>query len=181
MTHRADLIKLIFKLLIGITLLHSCNTSKKIDTDHLYFQTERDNIGIVDLKERVIQINDILGIQVISKTLNQQEAALFNMPSAGATSGTTPTTTAGPGSGYVVGIDGNIDLPIIGNVQAAGFTRNQLQKILIEKLTPYIKDPSVSIRSLGFNINVLGEVKLAGNKDIPYGPCYNYRCYQCSW
>lgn len=168
MIHRADLIKLIFKLLVCSFLLSSCNTSKKADSDHLYFQTERDNIGIIHIKERIIQINDILGIQVLSKTLNQQEAALFNMPSVGITGSTSSSSSAGnSGSGYVVGIDGNVDLPIIGSVRAVGLTRPQLQKILVEKLTPYIKDPSVSIRALDFNVNVLGEVKLPGTKTFP--------------
>ncbi len=167
MIYRSNTIKLIFQVLILILLMSSCNSSKKIDKDYLYFQTERDNIGIINIKERVIQINDILGIQVLSKTLNQQEAALFNMPSVGITGSTSSSSSAGnSGSGYVVGIDGNVDLPIIGSVRAVGLTRPQLQKILIEKLTPYIKDPSVSIRALGFNVNVLGEVKVPGVKNF---------------
>ncbi|MEO6221214.1 MAG: polysaccharide biosynthesis/export family protein [Ginsengibacter sp.] len=166
MTFRDNIIGIIFKMFIAIFVLTSCNTTKKIDKDFLYFQTERDNIGIIDIKDRIIQINDILSIQVLSKTFNQQEAVLFNMPSAAISQ--TPGTGAGINNlGYVVGINGNIEFPIIGSVKAVGLTRTQLQENLTEKITPYVKDPSVSIRSLQFNINVLGEVKSPGTKTFP--------------
>ncbi len=153
--------------MISIFLLVSCNSSKKIDKDFLYFQTERDNIGIIELRERIIQINDQLSITVLSKTFNQQEAALFNMPSVGLNQSGPSSGTSTNNAGYVVGIDGSIDFPILGAVRAAGLTKEQLQQYLVEKLTPYVKEPSVSIRSLDFNINVLGEIKSPGLKTFP--------------
>ncbi|MEP6583368.1 MAG: polysaccharide biosynthesis/export family protein [Ginsengibacter sp.] len=147
-------------------ILSSCNSTKKLDENFLYFQTERDNIGIVNIKERVIQTNDILNIQVISKTLNQQEAALFNSPSAGISSN--PSVSAGVSTtGYVVGINGSIEFPIIGTITASGLTKAQLQKVLVDKLSSYIKDPSVSVVFTQFAINVLGEVKSPGIKTFP--------------
>ncbi|MEO6187492.1 MAG: polysaccharide biosynthesis/export family protein [Ginsengibacter sp.] len=152
---------------ISLCILLSCNSSRKIDKDFLYFQTERDNIGIIELRERIIQINDQLSITVLSKTFNQQEAALFNMPSIGLNQSGPISGTPTSNAGYVVGIDGSIDFPILGAVEAAGLTKEQLQQYLIEKLTPYVKEPSVTIRSLDFNINVLGEVKSPGVKTFP--------------
>lgn len=164
---RKNLSSLLFKMGVCVLILSSCNTTKKIDTNYLYFQTERDNIGVVEIKERVIQVNDILSIQVISKTLNQQEAALFNMPSAGNIGENSSTSAGTNNNGYIVGINGNIELPLIGSIRAEGLTRPQLQKVLVDKLSQYIKDPSVSIRSLQFTVNVLGEVNSPGAKTFP--------------
>ena len=164
---RNNLTILFLKMTLCLVVLASCGSSKKIDKDFLYFQTERDNIGTAVMKERVIQVNDVLGIQVISKTLNQQEAALFNMPAAGNISDNSSVSAGQNNVGYLVGIDGNLDLPLIGPTKAEGLTKNQLEKILLDQLSQYIKEPSVSVRFLQFPINVLGEVKSPGLKNFP--------------
>lgn len=159
-------VKLFLAAIISIALLNACHSAKEIGKDYIYFQTQRDNMGIIPMKERLIQVNDLLNVQVVSKTLNQQEAALFNMPAAGISE--SPANNAGQNNvGYVVDLQGNIEFPIIGSVRAAGFTRQQLQDALVSKLTTYIKDPSVSIRFLQFNVNMLGEVKNPGIKSFP--------------
>ena len=157
---------LFLKIVACIIILSSCHSTKELGKDYIYFQTERDNIGIIPMKERVIQINDILNIQVVSKTLNQQEAALFNNPAAGI-SESAGTNAGQSNSGYIVDLNGNIDFPIIGSVMAAGLTRQQLQAALVGKLTTYIKEPSVTIRALEFNINMLGEIRSPGIKSFP--------------
>ena len=125
-------------------------------------------MGIAGFKERIIVVNDILSIQVISKSLNQQEAALFNTPSVGISSvtpGSNPSSvSAGAGNSYIVDLHGNIEVPIIGEVQAAGLTRDELRKVLEDRIKTYVKDPSVSIRSMNFTVNVLGEVRQPGAK-----------------
>lgn len=89
-----------------------------------------------------------------SKTVNQDQAAVFNIPA----------TVPGPSQGYQVSESGNIDMPVIGSVKAAGLTKEQLQVLLMQKLTNYVKNPAVVVRFLQFNINVLGEVKSPGTK-----------------
>lgn len=159
-------VRLFLTAIISIAFLSACHSAKEIGKSYIYFQTERDNIGIIPMKERVIQVNDILNIQVVSKTLNQQEAALFNMPAAGIGAG--PATSAGQSNvGYVVDLNGDIEFPTIGSVKVAGLTRQQLQDVLVSKLTTYIKDPSVTIRALQFNVNMLGEVRSPGIKSFP--------------
>ncbi len=161
----ARIFRLFFKVFVCFVLLSSCHSTKQVGKDYLYFQTERDNIGIIPMKERIIQVNDILNIQVISKTLNQQEAALFNMPAASINEN--GNTSAGVSNiGYVVGINGDIEFPIIGTLKAAGLTRVQLQDVLVSKLSAYIKEPVVSVRSLQFNVNMLGEVRNPGIKNF---------------
>lgn len=148
---QTSLITLCSFILLGI-LMVSCSSSKRINKDFLYFQRGLDSLGTVQLKEPLIQPNDLLSIYVFSKGLNQDQAALFNLPNIGA---------AGA-NGYLVGMNGNIEIPIIGNVRAAGLTRTQLHDALEQRLLPYVKDPSVLVRFLQFKISVLGEVKSPG-------------------
>ena len=68
--------------------------------------------------------------------------------------------------GYLVGEDGNINLPIIGAVGTSEKTTNSLALEIQEVLSSYIKDPSVNIRLLNFRVSVLGEVARPGTYTI---------------
>jgi polysaccharide export outer membrane protein len=59
---------------------------------------------------------------------------------------------------------GFIDMPVIGSVKAAGLTKAQLQTTLETKLTDNVRNPSVLVRLLQFNVNVLGEVRAPGTQ-----------------
>lgn len=142
----------IFLVLVTVGLCMACNPYKKVSKDYPYFQRGLDSLGNVAFHEPVIQANDLISIQVFSKSLNQEQATLFNIPNTG----------AGSANGYLVNMDGTIEMPLVGYVKAAGLSRAQLSNLLVSKLSPYVKDPSVLIRFLQFRINVLGEVKAPG-------------------
>lgn len=152
-------------------LLTACTSPKNIN-QYLAFQNGRDTLA-APLKETVIQPDDLLSIQVLSKTINQEQTALFNLFNTGisaASSGGTAGTGGGGGQlplGYQVSANGTIEVPLIGEVKAAGLTKQQLQTVLTQKLAAYVKDPMVNIRFLQYNINVLGEVKQPGIKTFP--------------
>lgn len=138
-----------FSLLV---ILSSC-ALRKLNTDNIYFQNGADTV-MVQQKETIIQPNDLLGIQVYSKTINQEQAAIFNIPAG----------VAGDVQGYQVNKSGNIEMPVIGTVQAAGLNKDQLQASLVQRLTSYVKNPSVIVRFLQFKVNILGEVKSPGTQ-----------------
>jgi len=135
-------------MIASLFIVTGCSSSKKIDTQFLYFQREMDSIENVQAKETIIKNNDILNIQIFSKSINQDQAAIFNLPN---------------NSGYLVGSDGTIDLPLVEHVKAAGLTRVELETSLQSKLSAYVKSPSVLVKFLQFRVNVLGEVKTPGN------------------
>lgn len=146
-----------FMSVLILFFCESCNSSKKI----AYFENVKDNsyastLGII---EAPIQKNDILSINISS--LNAEASAIFN---PGSNAGNKQTTTSTGGSiesgGYLVNSDGNIQLPILGNIKAAGLTKKQLREsitntILEKKL---LIDPIVDIRHLNFEVTVIGEV-----------------------
>ena len=134
--------------------LFSCKISKNITKeDYLYFQTGIDSIKKVQAAQPVIHVNDLISVQVSSPSLNQEQTIPFNLPAS--------ATGAGV-SGYVVNSAGNIEMPVLGSIKAAGLTQDQLEKNITEKLTNYVKDPAVMVHFLQFKVNVLGEVKNPG-------------------
>ncbi|MBI1224033.1 MAG: sugar transporter [Bacteroidetes bacterium] len=112
-----------------------------------------------------IQPDDALYIRI--KTLDIEAEEPFNL---------IPTTSLSQiGSqngnptiqGYLVDIDGNIDLPVIGRLKIAGMTVNEAKAAIAEKLTPYLKDPVVIIRFMNFRFTVIGEVKAPRTITVP--------------
>ncbi|MBS1662901.1 MAG: polysaccharide biosynthesis/export family protein [Bacteroidetes bacterium] len=147
----------------------SCVNTKKI----AYFNNLQDTVlrDSGSAFEAVVQKNDLLSITVSS--LNPEASYMFNLqnqasapPSltTAATGLPATTTSAAAGGmqqlGYLVGDDGSIKFPVIGNIQAAGLTKRQLEKSIAGILTEkkLLVDPIVSIRFLNFRVTVLGEV-----------------------
>jgi polysaccharide biosynthesis/export protein len=61
--------------------------------------------------------------------------------------------------------DGNISLPLVGEMPASGKTATDLQKEIARKLTQYISEPAVTVVVKEINspkVSVLGEVKNPG-------------------
>jgi len=64
-----------------------------------------------------------------------------------------------------VRMDGNISLPLIDDVQAAGLTPLQLKEILTEKLKKFVDTPNVSVTVMeanSFRVYVSGQVRTPG-------------------
>jgi len=142
-------------------LLTACSSTKNIKpSEYVYFRNGTDTI-FSNQRESIIQPKDLLSIQVYSKTPNQEQAAIFNMPTP-STSNNTAGAAPGTAPGYQVDVSGNIEMPVIGTIKAAGLTISELQNILVQKLTNNVKYPAVLISFLEFNINVFGEVRTPG-------------------
>jgi polysaccharide export outer membrane protein len=64
-----------------------------------------------------------------------------------------------------VRFDGNISLPLIDEVQAAGLTPLQLKEILIEKLKKFVDTPNVSVTVMeanSYKVYVSGQIRTPG-------------------
>lgn len=170
MNHQSRiLLRRIISFSLLLVLFFASCTPAKLNTEYVYFQGNEDNVN-VQQKETVIQPHDLLSIQVYSKTLNQEQAAIFNIfasssvPSATGMSAGSGVGNAGPSQGYEVSAGGNIEMPVIGVVKAAGLTKDQLQTLLVEKIANYVKNPSIVVRFSNYNVNILGEVRSPGSK-----------------
>lgn len=120
-------------------------------TDTTFYATEEES-------DDVIHQNDILSISISS--LNPEASAIFNTTNNFVISSTTASGNSAQAAGYLVNKDGFIELPILGNIKAAGITKKQLKdnitKTILEK--KLLINPIVNIRYLNFEVTVLGEV-----------------------
>jgi polysaccharide biosynthesis/export protein len=115
----------------------------------------------VFIAEPVIQKNDLLYIMVYSASLDIKTDQQYNL---------NVQQTGSQGSqlsGYLVDINGNVELPRIGKIHAEGLTKSKLEETIKVKLSDQLENPSVIIRFLNYRITVLGEVGAPGVLNIP--------------
>lgn len=115
---------------------------------------------------------DNLYIQVAS--LNAEVNQLFNPVMSQSSQGigqqfNSPSTQYI--SGYLIDSAGRIDLPVIGEIEAAGKTIAEVKKALIERVAEYFKEATVTVKLLNFRVTVLGEVAQPGVQYV-----YNNTC-----
>ncbi|MDE6321581.1 MAG: polysaccharide biosynthesis/export family protein [Muribaculaceae bacterium] len=67
---------------------------------------------------------------------------------------------------YIVNSEGNISMPILGQVHVAGLTTQQLTQQLEKRISQDVEEPIVRVQLLSFRINVLGEVKTPGAQKV---------------
>ena len=134
------------------------NTKKAI-----YFKDQTDGSirASASIPQTIIEPNDILGIQVSS--LNEEASSAFNVVNREDVGATTLSGTRNEAGGYLVSKTGDIAFPILGNIHAAGLTKDQLTDTLTHMLNDrkLLIQPIVSIRMLNFKVTVLGEVEHA--------------------
>lgn len=164
-------------IVFAVFTFTSCQSTKKVRERYVYFQKNLDSLGKPYFHELAIQPNDQISIFIYSKSLNQEQAAIFNM--GGSSSGASSSTASGGASSgassmssggaqnYQVGADGKIEMPILGIIQAAGRNIFQLQNEITDRVLPYVKDPSVIVRFTSFKVNMFGEFKSPGTKSFP--------------
>ena len=151
---RAALIGTAALLLTG---LNSCVSSEEV----VYLRDAQYGVTAKQLQsyQTTIQKNDELSITVSSK--QPELVAPFTITEMG-DSGTNNSNRQQ--KGYLVDANGNIVLPVIGTVHAAGKTCSTLGKEIANRLRSddYIKDAAVNVRIINFKFSVLGEVAQPG-------------------
>ena len=116
------MIKFFFYGLLLISLISSCATNK----DLVYFQDVNRTTVTVENAETytpiTIQPLDVLAINISS--LNPDASAVYNHGVVGnnITTVTGSTDQVGEANGYLVDKNGEIQLPVLGNVKAAGLS-----------------------------------------------------------
>jgi len=162
--------KLKYLLAIFFTLslfTFSCTPYKGVP----YFQDlKRDSIQaekIMNYTPLTIQPGDLLALNVNS--LNHEADQQFNYnlerPSGiNSVTGLTDNGTSSEGTvfGYLVDEEGNINLPIIGEVKVSGLSTKQVSVDLQTRLATVLSNPIVNVRLVNFSVSILGDVKTPG-------------------
>ena len=155
---------LLFALLL---MLSSCDVSKRIT----YFQDIQDYQLATGKEEQPapeIRLRPEDKISIIVNTKVLELTNLFNLPYTtrilGAPSEQITSTNQGT-SGYIIKADGTIDFPVLGAVQAAGKTRDELSEYIKSELMNrnLVNDPVVTVEFVNLQFSVMGEVKVPGS------------------
>lgn len=70
---------------------------------------------------------------------------------------------------YIIDSNNLLDFPNIGIIDTKGKTIEDLKKDLTSKVSKYVKDPTISIKTNNFKVTVLGEVNKPGHIIMPEG------------
>ena len=142
----------------------SCVSPRRIN--YLQDMTPMTQIELEHRYEAKVAAYDELSISIASP-FSPELAAPFNSFSANGSG-----QNNGYGRGYLVDLNGNIDMPFLGRIHVAGLTRLQLQDTIayMLKQNGYISDPFVSVRFASFKIFFLGSNK-ASVINIPNESC----------
>jgi polysaccharide export outer membrane protein len=150
------MIKKLFFLAIASLFILSCASKKNI----LYYQDiktdSQENINYLPTK---LQVNDILFIKVTA--LVQESADPFNIQVSALGNVNIETYKI---QGYLVSQKGSITFPVLGEINVAGKTTEEVQILIANLLKEkgYIRDPTVSVRVINSKVTVIGEVKIPG-------------------
>lgn len=160
-------IKKMIVIICSITLLTSCKTSDQI----AYFQDIRNSQSSGELTNQSekynIKIRPDDQLVILVSSIDPNAVAVFNLPlnSYQSTSETDVITTPVLQT-YLVNNEGIINFPILGKIEVAGLTCNELSQKLEEKISVYAKSPLVTVQIQNFRISVLGEVNSPGTKSF---------------
>ncbi|WP_228372307.1 polysaccharide biosynthesis/export family protein [Chryseobacterium gregarium] len=112
-----------------------------------------------------IQEGDVLLILV--SALDEAAVKPFNLNTANRVGSESPSgiTQYVQPSEYLVNADGYINFPVLGDIYAKGMTQVQLKQDIESRLKRYLTEPMVTITLKNFNVSILGEVKVPGQKE----------------
>ena len=150
-------------------LMSSCDVSKRIT----YFQDIQDyqTASTSEQPAPEIRLRPEDKISIIVNTKVPELTALFNLPYTarilGQSSEAIANTNQGT-SGYIIKADGTIDFPVLGAIDAAGKTRDELSSYIKAELINrnLVNDPVVTVEFVNLQFSVMGEVKVPGSYKI---------------
>lgn len=142
-------------LLVAL-LFSSCVPKQQI----LYLQGSQNSENSSTNYEPLIQKDDLLFINISS---SQAEAvAPFNLDSQSKDISSSTSGFSNQKQTYLVDNLGNIEFPILGTLNAAGYSINEFRDLLKLKLKDFVSDAVINIRIVNFKVTVTGEVGQPG-------------------
>lgn len=151
--------------------LASCGSHQ----DLAYFQeiVESGSLDSNSGQLNTIQSGDVLTISVSSSTpelaipynLFSARSQIANAVSSANSSSRVISNVSY--EGYTVDGDGNIQFPVLGEIEVAGLTRAQIAEKIKLMLVDVMPDPVVTVTLVNFYVTVIGEVARPGTYNFP--------------
>ncbi len=163
-----DLMTKLFRnisFLILVMVFSSCITNKKIeylqDADDIDDATE---YAQTQAAPYILRAGDELYIDIVP--LYEEGGQAFQTRSSSGGSSTKMTSNSAYFYTYPIYEDGTVDYPYVGRIRVAGLTMEQVRDTFKTVLTDYLDVSSVTVKLASNYVNILGEVKSPGRKQI---------------
>ncbi len=152
----------VFFVILCCHLFGACASSEKFALLQNVSNNNEENTANF---QAVLQPDDLL--MIIISTDNPLIAQPYNLTAINIASATTETGIMQQRQlNYQIDQEGNIQMPNLGTVKAAGKTRNELGQAIKQLLEGKITNPIITIQLLNFKISVQGEVNKPGTFPI---------------
>jgi len=158
---------LIGVLLFGTFLLSSCGAPQGV-----VYLSNLDSVKYIQIakaafKQPLIQVDDILNIAIQTQDVTDPSTFSQTSPIGGGVSGGEGSSNTSAISGFLVGPEGNVEIPIVGVVKVSDLTTEQAKELIKTKASKYYKDPTVQVRFANYKITILGEVNRPSSYIMP--------------
>ena len=152
----------------------SSNKNKKKSTDLINYagvdsgnnsseiiKSENNSSGLYDAR---IKPKDLLSITVVSSEPDASRMYNLVVPQIAGANNQNDLFTQPALQTYLVDNQGEINFPVFGKIKVDGFTRKELETLLLLKLGPAFskEKPIITIRFVNYSVNILGEVLKPG-------------------
>jgi polysaccharide biosynthesis/export protein len=146
-----------------MVLLSGCTSQQKLAYLSNLPETGGEQFFPMEMPDYKIQTRDILYISAkamkpdgsindfLSSTLGGQGLAYAQGESGGYL------------SGYFVNLDGNIILPVIGEISVRGLTLDETRRLVQSRTDQVFKDATIECKLVSFKFTVIGEVRSPGS------------------
>lgn len=156
-------------LVMWALLLSGCTAIQRT----AYIQDVQDNAAVNVAHESQIRIKPHDRLTVVVSSKDPELASPFNVMTSYNSLTNSPmgqTSVSGSQSLQIRTVDaeGNLYMPIIGNVQCVGKTRTELADVIAKRIIDggYIADAAVNIQFADMKLFVMGEVARPGEFDV---------------
>ncbi len=144
--------------IVVMALLGSCVGKRSINYLHDGSLSNTSKLFPNRKFEYRIQVNDVLSIRILG--LDEANSKLFNVETVN--SGLALNEAALYVNGFSVDKSGFVQLPSVGRLKLLGYTVNEAQEVLQQKVNEYFANATVILKLVSFRVSVLGEVERPG-------------------
>ena len=155
--------------LVAVTAM-SCVTKKNMTVlrDAGPLMEDSINANFHPQSETIIRRGDAL--TVVVSALDNEAVAPYNLPTLTfSVPGRRDIQTTSSLQYYIVGEEGDIEMPVLGKVQVAGLTRPELEKKIQGLLEKQVLNPMVQVNLVDAKVTIMGEVKNPGQVAMKNG------------
>lgn len=162
--NRTHFIRFVALFAIGIFLLSGCVSQKKVRYLQNKEKSEMEADAVLQqhkLEDYKLQPGDNLYIKTSS--LDERSNAMFN---TGKFYQATQSDVSVYLESYQVNAMGYIEFPVVGKLHVQNRTLDETKVQLQEAISEYIKDATVNVKLVNFNVTILGEVSRPGQYKV---------------